>query len=138
MSCRPRPRRSETTCCTTIRISPQPSPPTDKSFLSQPSSVRYCCLPCAVVLPAHGSPPDPAPRTLVRRRATKIPSVNDGDWKVNPDGTMDVTWKLKPNVTSHDGAPLTSADVAFGYQMYLDPELPVQRTGGVELVSDVA
>src|SRR5439155_648075 len=65
-------------------------------------------------------------------------SVNDGDWTVNPDGTMDVTWKLKPNLTWHDGAPLTSADVAFGYQMYLDPELPVQRTGGVELVSDIA
>jgi peptide/nickel transport system substrate-binding protein len=79
-----------------------------------------------------------AQSNLVGRLAAKIPSVSDGDWTVNPDGTMDVTWKLKPNLTWHDGAPLTSADVAFGYQMYLDPELPVQRTGGVELVSDIA
>src|SRR5438477_515890 len=74
---------------------------------------------------------------LVGRLASKVPSVSDGDWKVNPDGTMDVTWKLRPNVTWHDGAPLTADDVALGYQMYLDPELPTQRTGGVDLVRDV-
>ena len=74
---------------------------------------------------------------LVGRLAAKIPSITDGDWKVNPDGTMEVTWRLKPNLTWHDGSPLTSADVAFGYQMYLDAELPVQRTGGVDLVREV-
>ncbi len=74
---------------------------------------------------------------LVGRLAAKVPSVADGDWKVNPDGTMDVTWKLRPNAMWHDGTPLTAADVAFGYELYLDKELPVQRTGGVELVRDV-
>src|SRR5436309_2018208 len=74
---------------------------------------------------------------LVGRLAAKVPSVADGDWKVNQDGTMDVTWKLKPNLTWHDGAPLTADDVAFGYQMYLDKDLPTQRTGGVDLVREV-
>src|SRR6266542_6739840 len=27
--------------------------------------------------------------------AQKVPSVADGDWKVNPDGSMEVTWKIK-------------------------------------------
>ncbi len=78
-----------------------------------------------------------AQSNLVGRLAAKVPSVADGDWKVNPDGTMDVTWKLRPNLTWHDGAPLTADDVALGYQMYLDPELPTQRTGGVDLVREV-
>ncbi len=71
---------------------------------------------------------------LVGRLAAKIPSVADGDWKVNPDGTMDVTWKLRSDVKWHDGTPFTAADVVFGYQLYLDPELPINRTGGLALV----
>src|SRR5947199_8040963 len=43
---------------------------------------------------------------LVGRLASKIPSLADGDWRVNADGTMDVTWKLRPNVKWHDSAPL--------------------------------
>src|SRR5437879_8860762 len=34
--------------------------------------------------------------------AQKVPSVTDGDWKVNPDGSMEVTWKIKPNAKWHD------------------------------------
>ena len=79
-----------------------------------------------------------AQSNLVGRLAAKVPSVADGDWKLNPDGSMDVTWKLRPNLKWHDGAPLTSSDVAFGYRLYLDPQMPVQRTGGVNLVREIS
>jgi ABC-type transport system substrate-binding protein len=73
---------------------------------------------------------------LEGRLARKIPSIQDGDWKVNADGTMDVTWKIRPNVKWHDGTPLTAADFAFGIQVARDPELPLPHTGGVELIQD--
>jgi peptide/nickel transport system substrate-binding protein len=76
-----------------------------------------------------------AQNNLVPRLAAKVPSVADGDWKVNPDGTMDVTWKLRPNVTWHDGAPFTADDAAFGYQLYADRDLPINRTGAADSVS---
>lgn len=75
-----------------------------------------------------------AQSNLVGRLAAKLPSVADGDWKVNLDGSMDVTWKLRPNVKWHDGTPFSATDAAFGYQLYLDPELPINRTGGLALV----
>jgi len=40
---------------------------------------------------------------LVPRIAEKIPTIDDGDWKVLAGGGMEVTWKLRPNVYWHDG-----------------------------------
>jgi peptide/nickel transport system substrate-binding protein len=71
------------------------------------------------------------------RIAQKIPSINDGDWKVNPDGTMEVTWKLRPNVKWHDGTPLTADDFVLGIQIAKDPEIPLPHTGQVALIKEV-
>lgn len=61
---------------------------------------------------------------LTPRLAEKVPSVQDGDWTVNPDGTMEVTWRLRPGLRWHDGQPLTADDFVFGLQVILDPEVP--------------
>ena len=74
---------------------------------------------------------------LVGRLARKVPSIADGDWNLNPDGTMDVTWRLRPNVKWHDGAPLVADDFVFGLQVARDPELPVRGGGGVRLIQNV-
>jgi peptide/nickel transport system substrate-binding protein len=74
---------------------------------------------------------------LEGRVARKVPSVADGDWRVNADGTMELTWKLRPNVKWHDGAPLTADDFAFGIQIVKDPEVPLQRWSGINLVTGV-
>lgn len=42
-------------------------------------------------------------------------------WQVNEAGTQYAV-KLKPNLTWHDGAPLTSADVLFTYQVIQSPD----------------
>src|SRR5207302_10656429 len=69
--------------------------------------------------------------------AQKIPSLADGDWKVLPDGGMELTWKLRPNVKWHDGTPLTADDFVFGIQVARDPDLPSQHLGSVNLIRDV-
>ncbi len=74
---------------------------------------------------------------LLPRLARKVPSVADGDWVVLPDGGMEVTWKLRPNLKWHDGTALSAEDFVLGIQVARDPELPLPRTGGVSLVSAV-
>ena len=56
--------------------------------------------------------------------AAKVPSIADGDWKVLPDGGMEVTWKLKPNIKWHDGTPFSAEDLAFSFGVYKDAQLP--------------
>src|SRR5262245_41444377 len=45
---------------------------------------------------------------LLPKLAVKVPSVSDGDWRTSADGSMEVTWKLRPGLTWQDGTPLTS------------------------------
>src|SRR5690349_8688467 len=40
--------------------------------------------------------------------AAEVPAQANGTWVVNPDGTMQTTYRLRPNITWHDGTPLTS------------------------------
>lgn len=50
-----------------------------------------------------------------------LPSLDAGTWKVQDDGRMEVTWKLRPGVIWHDGAPLTSDDVKFSWEVLSEP-----------------
>jgi len=59
--------------------------------------------------------------------AERLPSVEDGSWAVNPDGTMQVTWRLRPGVTWHDGQPFTSKDIRFSWEFSNDTSLPLTR-----------
>src|SRR5262245_3728055 len=45
--------------------------------------------------------------------AAEVPTLENGGVKLRSDGSMDVTWKLRPGVKWHDGIPHTSADVKF-------------------------
>ncbi len=44
-------------------------------------------------------------------------------WEISPD-SLSITFHLRKDVTWHDGAPFTSADVLFTYRMMTDPETP--------------
>jgi peptide/nickel transport system substrate-binding protein len=74
---------------------------------------------------------------LLPRLARKVPSVEDGDWVVLPDGGMEVTWKIRPDVKWHDGARLTAHDFVFGIDVARDPQLPLPQTGGVTFIKEV-
>ena len=41
--------------------------------------------------------------------AADLPSLEKGTWRLNADGTMETTWRIRPNAMWHDGTPLTSA-----------------------------
>src|SRR5262245_29348431 len=48
--------------------------------------------------------------------AEAIPTVENGGWRLMPDGKMETTWTLKPGVRWHDGTAFTAADLAFTLQ----------------------
>jgi peptide/nickel transport system substrate-binding protein len=55
---------------------------------------------------------------LVPILAAEIPSIANGG--LAPDG-LSVTWRLKPDVRWHDGAPLTADDLVFNWEYAADP-----------------
>jgi ABC-type transport system substrate-binding protein len=62
--------------------------------------------------------------------AEAYPALNTDTWKVMPDGKMETTWRLRPNLKWHDGTPLTADDFAFGYQVYRLPQFDGARLAG--------
>lgn len=55
--------------------------------------------------------------------AESLPQINTDSWKLLPTGGMETTYRLKPNLTWHDGHPLTADDFVFAYQVYTTPGL---------------
>lgn len=66
-------------------------------------------------------------RTFRPLLAEDIPTIENRLWRVFPDGRMETTWRIKPGVVWHDGAPYTSADLVFTIQAVRDRELPLTR-----------
>ncbi|MDP9364910.1 MAG: ABC transporter substrate-binding protein [Chloroflexota bacterium] len=54
-------------------------------------------------------------------------------WEANPELTQ-YTFRLKPGVTWHDGAPLTAADVKFTMDAVLDPNVNASGRGVVSSI----
>lgn len=70
--------------------------------------------------------------------AAELPSLETGSWQVNPDGSMDVTWKLRPNVKWQDGTAFTSQDLLFTYSVYKNPELPNRHSAPLQIMTSAA
>jgi peptide/nickel transport system substrate-binding protein len=69
--------------------------------------------------------------------AEAVPQLNTDSWRVTPDGKMETTYKLRPNLTWHDGAPLTADDFVFAYRVYSQPRLTVFSTEPQDRMEEV-
>lgn len=69
--------------------------------------------------------------------AEAVPSVENGLWRVMPDGRMETTWRIKPGVRWHDGEALTAADLRFTVEVYRDRDLGIPAIPGLRLIDDV-
>ena len=70
--------------------------------------------------------------------AAELPSVEKGTWLINPDGSMDVIWKLRPNVKWHDGTSFTASDLVFGSQLFRDADFPTVPDVRLKLVESTS
>src|SRR5206468_7741828 len=75
---------------------------------------------------------------VVPQLAAQLPSLDDGTWKVLPDGGMEVTWKLRHGVRWHDGTELTSDDLRFSWEVGKDQTTLLSTQGIARYVVDVA
>lgn len=69
--------------------------------------------------------------------AEALPELNTATWRVFPDGKMQTSYRLRPNLIWHDGQPITGEDWVFAWRVYATPEFGVSRTGGFRLVEEV-
>src|SRR4051794_9697184 len=69
--------------------------------------------------------------------ADALPQLNSDSWRVFPDGTMETTYRLRPNLTWHDGSPLTTDDWVFSLQVYSTPALGLSSLPPFGSISEV-
>lgn len=69
--------------------------------------------------------------------AEALPQLNSESWRVFPDGRMETTWKLKPNLTWHDRVPLVAEDFVFALQVYSNPVFGISGSKVVGQMEEV-
>jgi peptide/nickel transport system substrate-binding protein len=70
--------------------------------------------------------------------ATEVPTEQNGGIVLTRGGAaMQVTYHLRPGVTWHDGAPLTSADVKFTWEAVSDPHFLGESKDGCREVESI-
>lgn len=52
-----------------------------------------------------------------------LPQLGTDSWRILPDGRMETTYRLRPNIAWHDGTPATAEDFVFGWRAYSTPAL---------------
>lgn len=55
--------------------------------------------------------------------AETLPELNTAGWQVFPDGRMETSYRLRPNLVWHDGEPLSAEDFVFSWRVFATPEL---------------
>lgn len=69
--------------------------------------------------------------------AEALPQLNTDSWRVFPDGRMETSYRLKPEVTWHDGTPLRAGDFAFALEVYRTPELGASDARPISLMEQI-
>ena len=70
--------------------------------------------------------------------AEALPSIAAGTWKIESDGTMEQTWKLRGNAKWHDGQPVTANDFVFAREIIANPAIPTTATDARDLIISAA
>jgi peptide/nickel transport system substrate-binding protein len=61
----------------------------------------------------------------LRPMLAEVPQLNSDTWRVSPNGSMETTYRLRPDLVWQDGQPLTAGDFVFAWQVYRHPGLDV-------------
>src|SRR5687767_1939674 len=75
--------------------------------------------------------------TLRPQLAEAIPSIENGQWKVHPDGRMETTWTLRTNARWHDGTPVSAHDLVFAATVFQDERVGIAREAALGAVERI-
>lgn len=67
-----------------------------------------------------------------------LPQLNTDSWRVHADGRMTTTYRLKPNLTWHDGTPVSAEDFVFAYRVFSNAELGTAASPPIGHIEEVA
>jgi peptide/nickel transport system substrate-binding protein len=70
--------------------------------------------------------------------AEEVPTLENGRWQVNPDGTMVTTYPIRASAHWHDGTPITAEDFAFTLDVSRDRSIPAMGIPAYRSILDVA
>jgi peptide/nickel transport system substrate-binding protein len=66
-----------------------------------------------------------------------LPQLNTPSWQLFPDGTMETSYVLRPNLTWHDGTPFHAQDFVFAHEVYRAPELGQAQSRPIAQMAEV-
>jgi len=69
--------------------------------------------------------------------AEAVPTLENGLWRVFPDGRMETTWRLREGAVWHDGNPLTPDDLRFTVTLGKDRDLAIAGDQAFSLIDAV-
>ena len=69
--------------------------------------------------------------------AARLPSLDDGSWRLRPDGGSETTWTLRANARWHDGTPVSPEDVIFSWQVAMAPDVPYKARQAASQIADI-
>jgi peptide/nickel transport system substrate-binding protein len=69
--------------------------------------------------------------------AQAIPQINTDTWRIMPDGRMETTYQLKPNLTWQDGTALSAEDFVFAWRVYATPQLGVSGSPPIGMMEEI-
>ncbi|MBM2810199.1 MAG: hypothetical protein HW416_958 [Chloroflexi bacterium] len=74
---------------------------------------------------------------LVPQLAENVPSLENGLWKLFPDGRMETTWTIRQGAVWHDGQPFTAHDLVFTAQVAQDRDLAIFQHVAFESIASL-
>ena len=69
--------------------------------------------------------------------AEAVPTLENGLWRLLPDGRMTTTLTIKPGARWHDGAPVTTDDLLLAARVEQDAELGIPRARVWDFVESI-
>ena len=69
--------------------------------------------------------------------AETLPQLGTDTWRVFPEGRMETTHRLRPNLSWHDGTPLTAQDFVFAWRVYTAPQVGIATGSPQNLIAEV-
>ena len=75
--------------------------------------------------------------TLRPQLAESVPTLENGGWKLLPDGRMETRWTLRSGAQWHDGTLVTTDDLLFTARLGQDRELALFRDSAYDLIERI-
>lgn len=69
--------------------------------------------------------------------AEAVPTIENGLWRLHPDGRMETTWRIRPSARWHDSTLVSADDLVFTIRVVQDREIAAFREAAYDFIEAV-